>query len=104
MFEQVLDYSYDKIIKSESDQHPVLFLKLLGTKKDAVKNLQKSCLKSTTFLHFSSSKTQFCPHLPTVAVLALCLIRGHLTPQLYLFMKDMFYHKPLSNPHWQEIS
>ena len=25
MFEQILDYSYDKIIKSESDQHPVLF-------------------------------------------------------------------------------
>merc|ERR1719490_568711 len=25
MFEQVLDYSYDKIIKSESEQHPVLF-------------------------------------------------------------------------------
>ena len=25
MFEQILDYSYDKIIKSESEQHPVLF-------------------------------------------------------------------------------
>ena len=25
MFEKVLDYSYDKIIKSEADQHPVLF-------------------------------------------------------------------------------
>merc|ERR1712045_300216 len=24
-FEQILDYSYDKIIKSESEQHPVLF-------------------------------------------------------------------------------
>jgi actin-related protein len=25
MFEQLLDYSYDKVIKSESEQHPVLF-------------------------------------------------------------------------------
>ena len=25
IFEEILDYSYDKIIKSESEQHPVLF-------------------------------------------------------------------------------